>query len=166
MMRAGLASTSGVGGLSPEGKTVGQVIDEQRSWITVQDEKERKEKEKARSAALRNELPLSVVQMTLVTRGFMESFDLKCAFTNQTGQDILAFEGNLEFKDLLGNRLGEDPIEVSTIIRSGGSGSFNESFPSLMVTGLEGKKLSDLNIVWTPTKILFVDGATYPSQFN
>jgi hypothetical protein len=166
LMRTTLGSALSQSAPSYEGKTVGQAIEEQRQWIATQQAEEQKAKQKAaeeeaRREALRQELSLSVVSLTQVSRGFMDGVSLECVYRNATGKDIRAFEGTIEFKDVLGNNLGEDPFKVLTPIKSGDSRNVNESFPYMIAPQLRDKKLSDLAIVWTPTKIVFADGTTY-----
>jgi hypothetical protein len=166
LMRSTLGSAFSQSAPSYEGKTVGQAIEEQRQWIATQDAEEHKAKQKAadeeaQRQALRHELSLSVLSLTPVSHGFMDGVSLECFYRNATGKDIRAFEGTIEFKDVLGNNLGADPFKVLTPIKSGDSRNVNESFPYMIAPQLRDQKLSDLAIVWTPTKIVFADGTTY-----
>src|ERR1700730_9689242 len=99
----------------PTGKTVGEMIEDQRKWVANSSEAERAEKEKdeklaaeiaAKEAALREYITVSLYSLKESDAGFMRGFDAVIAY-KAGGNDIRAFQGELALSDVLGNSLGD-----------------------------------------------------------
>jgi hypothetical protein len=170
-MRAALTSTSLVG------KTVGELIDEERKFETDAKAKEAEEqrlaaearaKEEAQAAELRK-----AVNLTVFDKGFVPSdpyssrFDdfitLKCAYENTSGKDIRAFRGSVRFTDLFGapiyavNLTIDDPVAAGSKATWSGTIKFNQFVESHV--RLRNAALQDMKVIWEPRSILFADGS-------
>lgn len=152
------------------GKTISsQLIEEQRQWAADQDrqtkdEAERQKKlqaeEDAHQAEMRKALTLSLVSLTSGD-SFMGGYaEAKYAFENTSGRNIRAFEGEVEYRDVLDNKLVDDQIKVLKPVAAGHQGSQTETLPYMVYGALRQKKLEDVKTLWKPTKILFSDGTS------
>lgn len=85
-------------------------------------------------------------------------------FKNQTGKGIRAFDGFIEFTDLLGNSIITSKLEIneriaksSTLSWDGGL-RYNQFMADHQRLRSEGQE--NLKISFTPNKILYDDGTT------
>ena len=149
----------------PTGKTVGEMIEEQRQWVAQEAEKEKAEKEKeqklaaeisAKEGALRDLLTVTLYALKDSNSGFMSGFEVSIAF-KAGSKDIRAFEGNLSLVDVLGNSLGEIPVEVLRPLKANDSGTTNYHSLYMAFPQLRQKHIEDIKTQWKPTKIILAD---------
>jgi len=159
-----------------EGKTVGQVIREQRKLLQDADARDKEEKRladeaKRREDSLGNELR-QYLTVTIYDKSFHKA-DIysgeyqdyilsKFAFENRGQKDIRAFRGTVVFQDLFGQELYSTGLAYDEGIRAGqkknwtGTIKYSE-FEDALVR-LRSKDLSNLKVEWRPKTILFADG--------
>jgi hypothetical protein len=149
----------------PTGKTIGEMIEDQRKWVAHNAEEENAEKEKAqelsaeiaaKEAALREFVTVTLYSLKESEYGGMKGFEARLAF-KAGSKDIRAFQGNLALSDVLGNSLGELPVRVLTPLKARESGTTAYSNLYMAFRELQGKHLEDIKAQWKPTKILFAD---------
>jgi hypothetical protein len=164
------------------GKTLGQVIDEERQF----EEKQKKEvqnqehlanearaKEEAQAAELRKAINLSVYGKSFRGSDPMESsYDdyvvFKCAYENTSGRDIRAFKGKLRFTDLFGSKIYMTGLTISDPIKAGtkatwvGSIKYNQFLDADVK--LRNTDLNDMKVEWLPTSVIFTDGTQIGEQ--
>jgi hypothetical protein len=90
------------------------------------------------------------------------ALSLRYAYENRSTKDVRAFEGEVAFKDILGNNLAQIPLKVLNPLRAGEKGSVTARHYFMAYRNLEDKKLDDVKIEWKPQKILFADGTSAP----
>jgi hypothetical protein len=149
----------------PTGKTIGEMIEDQRKWVAqnAQEEKVEKEKEQklsaeiaSRDTALREFVTVTLYSLKESTYGGMNGFEARIAF-KAGSKDIRAFQGNLALSDVLGNSLGELPVKVLTSLKANESGTTDYSNLYMAFPELRGKRLEDIKAQWKPTKIILPD---------
>jgi hypothetical protein len=162
--------------VSWNGKTVGQVIDEQRKWSAEKKSEEDRQtaltaQAKAKQAQVQAELGkalvLSVVKKELVAAdayGIGKNLSVRCAYQNTSSKDIRAFQGTVHFNDLFGDSIFKINIKVSDPVAAGekgvwdGSMHFNEFIDGQK--RLAATSLSDMKVEWSPRTLIFADGTT------
>lgn len=172
------------GGGAPSfiGKTLGEVIEQERTFRTEADtleaEKDRLALEaKAEADALVAELR-GALALTIFDKGFVPSdfragrrddnVTIPAAYENTSGKDIRAFRGAVQFADLFGEEIYtmnltiSDPIAVGEKATWAGQIDYNEFRDDHQA--LHNKDLDDMNIVWRPASIIFADGTTIGEQ--
>jgi hypothetical protein len=177
LMRHNLASGLGKTPPSLVGKTVGDLISEQRTFET--DAKKREEEQarlaadaKAKEDALATELR-KAINLTVFQKGFLGSdamagrfqdyITIKCAYENTSGKDIRAFNGSVRFTDLFDKPIFESALTISDPIKAGakatwdGSINYNQFVDSHR--SLRNADLKDMKIVWIPKSIIYADGS-------
>ena len=172
VMRAGMAKafTDAFGGKpSPKaptlvGKTVAQIIDEERKRDAEEKEREAREKrlaeeaqqrEEARLKTLRDAVLVTPFSMAETTSGFMTAVEVKYAVENTSGKEIRAFEGTMRYRDVLGHQIEESNLKVTEPLKVGEKRNITDHE---FVTSLRSKKLSDVKPEWIPDTVLFADG--------
>jgi len=149
----------------PAGKTVGEMIDDQRRWVAQNAEEERAEKEKeqklsaeiaAKEAALREFVTVTLYGLKESNYSGMRGFEARIAF-KAGGKDIRAFQGNLALSDVLGNSLGNLPVKVLTPLKANESGITDYDNLYVAFRELRGKRVEDIKAQWQPTRIVFAD---------
>jgi hypothetical protein len=154
----------------PTGKTVGEMIAEQRQWAAQEKTEEDKQKQlaaavSAKQAELRNVIGVALYLLTTHEgdEDLTSEVEVGYAYENRSTKDVRAFEGEVAFKDILGNDLGQVSLKVLTPLKAGQKASVIERH-SLSYLGnlgdLRGKKLEDVKIEWRPKNILFADGTS------
>jgi hypothetical protein len=115
-----------------------------------------------------------VIMVQLVKKGFSpknlddgkfdEDITFTIGFTNKTGKNIRAFDGILEFTDLLGNSILESKVEINERIANGATLSWDGGlhYNQFMAPHqrLRGEPQENLKITFSPHKLLFEDGTT------
>jgi hypothetical protein len=164
------------------GKTVGEVIEEQRKLET--DEKARsaeqerlaaeaKAKEDARAAELRGTLTLSVFRKEFMPSNPMGGrysayVSIGCAYQNKSSKDIRAFTGEIAFTDLFGKEIFSSNVTISDPVKAGATGQWEESIEFNQFVDshrrLRDTELKDMKIVWSPRSIIFADGSVIGDQ--
>ncbi len=166
VMRQSLANVfqGGKPGL-PTGKTVREMIEEQRKWVAQEKAEESRQKQlaaevAAKQAEMRNVIGVALYNFTERQSGYADYVEAGFAYENRSTRDVRAFEGKIAFADVLGNNLEEVPLKVLTPIKAGAKASVTDNLFLMAYHGLRGKKLEDVKIDWRPQKILFTDGTT------
>jgi len=173
---SGVAKAFGGTPLSLNGKTVGQVIDEQAKFVKDAEaaaarEKalaaEAKAKEEALVAELRKAISLTVFDKGFIDKDVMAGrfnafITIKCVYENTSGKDIRAFTGDVRFTDLFDKPVFESGLTISDPLKAGAKanwlGSIEHNPFMADREALKNAKLADLKIVWLPKSILFADG--------
>lgn len=149
----------------PTGKTLGEMIAEQRQWVSQEKLEEIRQKQlaavvAARQAEMRNLIEVALYSFTERRESFSHYAEAKFAYENRSAKDVRAFEGTIVFSDILGNHLEDVSLKVLTPIKSRAKASVNEDLDFEFYGDLRDKKLDDVKIEWRPEKILFADGTT------
>ncbi len=158
------------------GKTLGDIITQERKF----EEKEKKEgeeqkrlaaeaaaKEQRRAEELRKALNLSVYDKSFrasdPSAGSYEDYIIiKCAYENTSGKDIRAFKGKLRFADLFGSEIFESGLTISDPVGAGqkatwvGTIKYNQFIDQDV--RLKNTLLKDMKAEWLPSSIIFADG--------
>jgi hypothetical protein len=146
------------------GKTVAQIIDDQRTIEKEEREREAREKrlaeearqrEAARLKKLWESILITPFSLKEVERGFMTAEEIKYAVENLSGRDIRAFEGTMKFRDVLGHDVDDGHVKVTELLKAGEKRTITDHE---FMTSLRGKKLEELKVEWVPDAILFADG--------
>ena len=166
MVRQNLSSMfQGAKPTVPTGKTIGEMIEDQRKWVAQTEQAEKAEKEKeqrlaaeiaAKEASLREFVTVTLYGLKEEDAGFMHGFGASIAF-KAGNKDIRAFQGNLVLSDVLGNSLGEIPVKVLRPLKANDSGTTSYSNAYMAFPELRGKRLEDVKAQWKPTKIILAD---------
>lgn len=177
-MRQGLAKGLGQAPPSLVGKSVGDLIDEQRKFeASAKSEADAAERlaaeAKAKEEAIAQELRKSLTFVP-IEKGFYEPetyksyITLKCAYQNTGPKDIRAFTGTLRFTDLFDKLIFESGLTVSDPIAAGAkanwSGSIEYNQFNDVQTRFKNADLKDMKTVWIPESILFADGSKAGKQ--
>ena len=175
-LRASASEAIGAEAESVVGKTVGEVIDEERA---LQDEaaarREQEERlaaaararEEALAAELRDAILLTVSSKSFVpsaplARRYDDYITFRVAYENTSDRDIRAFRGRLRFTDLFGTEIMSSGITIQDPVAAGDRDTwagqieynqFNDEHVRLRQT-----KLNDMRVEWLPASIIFADG--------
>lgn len=159
--------------LLPTGKTIGQVIEEQRKWVADENERERQDKERRAKAqaeadkqrrALLDSLSVTVYEKGFTSENFQDYITMKFAYENHTDKPIRGFKGDIEFDDLFGDKIKvsslteDEPLAAGQTRRVSKTLNYNQFIDA--DKKLRSTELSNLKIVWKPSQILFVDGSS------
>jgi len=177
ILRTKIGQAFGSAAAEVVGKTVGELIAEQRDIETKakreQDEQDRLAAEaRAKQEAIADELRKSIT-LTVYDKSFIGSdamagryedyIIIRCAYQNNNAKDIRAFTGIVQFTDLFGKKIFESNLTVSDPISAGKKSSWNgqikyNQFKDDHQT-LRNTALADMKIIWLPSQILFADGS-------
>jgi hypothetical protein len=166
----------------PVGKTIGQVITDERKQIQgqkVKDAAEMVAKEKAQAEeAVQRERMNQSLSVVLYGKGFLPSdlesgryqdhITIKLAYKNTSEKKIRAFRGAVEFKDLFGDtikRVGlkeENSLDPGAFKRVERTIDFNQFIDS--DKKLAQADIKNLKAEWKPDLILFSDGTSLRSD--
>jgi len=176
-MRNGAAWALGGSPPSIVGKTVGDLISEERQFeegakkdaeVSGRLADEAKAREEAAAVELRKTVNLSVYQKSYrpadPDAGSYEDYVvIKCAYENTSGKDIRAFTGKLRFTDLFGSEIYQSGLTISDPIRTGakttwvGSIKYNQFVDEDV--RLRNTDLKDMRVEWLPQAVIFADGS-------
>jgi hypothetical protein len=176
LMRRGLVKGLGQSLPSIVGKTVGDLIADQR--VFEADAKKRdaeqakvateaKGKEEAIASELRKALMLTVFEKDYAPSNAMagryqDYITIKCAYENTSGKDIRAFTGSVRFTDLFGKPVFETNLTVSDPIKAGAKATWNGAIDYNQFRdahrSLRNAELANLKVVWLPKSIIYMDG--------
>jgi hypothetical protein len=176
-LRRGLGGLLGLEPPQHVGKTVGQILEEQRAFqesakaAEVEQARlaaEAKAKQDAQAEQLRSSIALAVYE-----KGFVESnwranqykdlVTIECTYENKSSRDIRAFTGTIRFNDLFDRKLFESSITISDPVAAGTRGTwsggieYNEFVDEHQA--LRNTPLENMKVVWLPASILFADGS-------
>ncbi|MBY0360160.1 MAG: hypothetical protein K2W82_19310 [Candidatus Obscuribacterales bacterium] len=178
IFRVGMSNAFGKGKEDsfPVGKTIGEVIaDERKSAAEAakkeEEEKVRREKAAAEDEALRQNMRNSL-SVTVYEKGFRDSdwqngiykdvITLKVAYENHSNKDIRGFKGTVVFNDLFGKLIAKSNLQEDEILPAGKAKKvaltidYNQFLDT--DTRLKTTELKNMNITWEPDTILFTDG--------
>jgi hypothetical protein len=157
----------------PVGMTIGDMIEDQRTWVADQqkqggDEKERAARARAEDERLRQEL-LRAVTVTVVEKGFKsEAFQdvitFNVMYQNKSGKDIRGFKGSILFSDLFEVEITpfmiseDEPLASGATKRQAWTLKYNQFIDNHVK--LRNTALDSLKIEWRPQVILFADGTS------
>lgn len=180
-MRRAAGKAFGGSELPIVGKTVGELINEQRQFqadakVKEDEQKklaaEAKAKADALAAELRKAINLTVFEKTFVPSDpmggrFGDYINLKCVYENTSGKDIRAFRGHVRFTDLFDKEVFTTSLTISDPVSAGqkanwtGSIKYNQFMSEMQA--LRNAELNDMKIVWLPDSVLFADGTSLGS---
>jgi hypothetical protein len=159
------------------GKTVGDLINEQRQFEEGAKKdaeaqkrlaEEAKAKEEAAAAELRKTVNLSVYEKSyrpadLDAGSYQDYVVIKCAYENTSSKDIRAFRGKLRFADLFGSEIYQSGLTISDPIKAGakatwiGTIKYNRFIDEDVK--LKNTDLKDMRVEWVPLSVIFTDGS-------
>ena len=159
-----------------EGKTVGDVIEEQKKLKAEYDaqeaEKKRlaeetKKKEAAIAAELNQYLVVTPTKKEFQGKNiyageFEDHILITFAFQNKSAKDIKAFRGNTTFNDLFGEKIYSTNLTYDQGIKAGetktwvGSIKYNQFMDDH--SRFNNKSLENMKFVWTAKAIMYSDG--------
>jgi hypothetical protein len=181
-MRRAATKTLGGTDVSVVGKTVGELIDDERkvradAKIREEEEKRLAAEAKAKADVLTAQLR-NAISLTVFDKGFRPSspmdgqFDafitLKCVYENKSDKDIRAFRGHVQFTDLFGKEIFTTNLTISNPIAAGQkanwTGVINYNQFNAEQQSLRNAGLADMKIIWLPDSVLFADGSSLGSS--
>jgi hypothetical protein len=149
----------------PTGKTIGEMLEDQRNWVAQHTHQEKEEQERelklaaeiaTQEAVLREFVTVTLNKLEQSDPNFINGFEARIAF--KVGRnDIRAFRGKLVLSDALGNSFGEIPVKVLTPIKANCSGTTNYRNLYISFPELRWKRLQDIKTEWKPAEIIFAD---------
>lgn len=163
-------------GDSLEGKTVGQVIAEQKkirddAEARAQEERrlaeEARKKEEALAAEIRKYLILTVYEKGFLARDiyagrYEDYITFKVAAQNTGTRSIRGFRGTVIFKDLFGETIKEVNLSEDTGLGPGEKKNYEYTLKYNQFIDsdvkLQEKALSNMKVEWQPKTVLFTDG--------
>jgi len=176
-LMVGAIARNAMGSYPLDGKTVGQILDEQKQFVAQQDaearaQKEAQEKEAARVAAIQASIRQAVT-VAILSKHYQE-FDfenritqsgtvLKIQFHNTGNKAIRAFKGQIEFDNQFGDKITttnidrEDPIKPGEIQTDSLINEYGDA-------EIRTKPLDQMKVKWIPTAILFADGTKLSTE--
>jgi hypothetical protein len=174
MLRQAMASMlSKDNAAKDDGKTIGEIIEEQRKWIAdekVRDEEEKQKREKAKAEAeaqqkiLRDALSVTIYDKGFESVSYQDYITIKLAYQNTSGKDIRGFKGVLSFQDLFGDTIQNVSLKEDSPLKNGESKRVGRtiSYNQFMEkdTKLRNTEMNNLKTVWKPELILFTDGSS------
>ena len=164
--------------LNPIGKTVGELVNNERDFETKQKQQEADQARltaatQAKENALHVELREDIL-LTVVSKGFeaadyqanrmRDAISLSCVYKNRSKKGIRAFTGIIQFSDLFGKKIKDvhmtitDPIEADNTGDWFGSLNYNQFMDDDIQ--LRNTSLSDMKVEWLPSSIIYSDGST------
>ncbi len=159
------------------GKTIGDLIKEERDLeATAKAEQakqdklaaEAKAKEEAAAQQLRKAINLTVFSKSFLESDFHEGryedlIVIACVYENTAGKDVRAFTGAVKFADLFGKEIFTSNLTIQDAVKAGekatwrGTIRYNQFIESHQA--LRNAELKDMQITWLPRQILFADGS-------
>ncbi len=181
-MRRAAAKSVGGSDTPVVGKTVGEIIaDEKKAQAEVKVREEEQKRlaaeAKAKTDALTEQMR-NAIALTVFSKGFIPSdpmggryedrITIKCAYENKSGKDIRAFTGRVEFTDLFGKEIFATNLTISDPIAAGAKGTWTGGIKYNQFISehqnLKDADLADMKVVWSPSQVLFADGATLSAE--
>lgn len=158
------------------GKTVDQVIADQRAFEVAQKQEQERaaqlaaEEKAKREVTLRSmlaSLTVGIVSKSFQAANFengtyQDAITMTFAFKNTSSKDIRAFKGVVVYKTLMGDLITQMNLERDQVISAGHSATWDaqtdyNQFMDKDVK-LRNTDLKNLKIEWQPQSILFTDG--------
>jgi hypothetical protein len=168
-LRSKMGSMLGAEACNPVGRTVGQIIDEQKAYIAKQEEREEREKqlaleEKAKEEAMISELKKSIMVTPYALQKdedrLFPGVELRYTCANTGSKDIRAFRGRLVITDILGSEVADVEVKSLAPLKAGARRNESDFLPTMVYGSVRGKKYEDLKFVWKPETVILSDGTT------
>jgi hypothetical protein len=181
-MRYAAAKAFGGTEKSMVGKTVGDLISEERQFEekAKKDEEQQKRladeakgKEEVQATQLRKTVNLSVYAKSFqpsdaMAGSFNDYVVIKCAYENTSGKDIRAFRGKLRFTDLFGREIYQSGLTISDPIKAGVKATWTGTIKYNQFEDDDVKfkntDLQDMKVEWLPSSVIFADGTRLGEQ--
>ena len=178
MMRSSKALGVGKKELSPVGKTVGQLIGDEREWEALMKAEQQGlaqtvAKQDTQAGELRKIIDLTVVEKSFLpadskSRRLQDTLVIKCTYHNNSNKDIRYLRGDIFFRDLFGHTIAAIRIDISGPIKAGEKKTWTdmEDYSHLMDRDkkLKDTGLKDINIDWRPQTVIFTDGSIHGGE--
>lgn len=158
---------------SPNGKSVQQILDEQRAWIAEEKKGEEgtrhlaaeaKAREEAKVSALRRVVSVAPFAVKAVERSFMDGFEMKVTCENTSDREVRAFDGRLILRDVLGEELADIQVKEIRALKAGEKRTLTVSGALMAHPKMRDKVLDDLKSEWKPLTVLFSDGTRLDAE--
>ena len=181
-LRRAFAENLGGDGPVIVGKTVAEVIEEERTFRDEADARKAEEDRlaaeataaaDARVAELRKALTLTIFDKSFrpsdaMNGRFEDLILIQAAYENTSGKDIRAFRGSVQFTDLFGEQIYVTNLTISDPIAAGANATWSGQIRYNQFMSdqqeLRNTDLDDMRIVWRPASIMFADGTTIGDQ--
>lgn len=157
----------------PVGKTVGQVIEDQRTFMKQAADEARQDslraasaraEEERQQAILRQAVTVTVFEKGLSRGEYESSMMCKVSMENHSGKDIRGFQGSLVFRDLFGDQVIRFGLKEDEVLKAGQSRRVTRywDYNQFMDDHNRwvGTKLENMKIAWEPKTVLFTDGSS------
>ena len=153
----------------PVGMTIGDMIEDQRTWVADQQKKGADDaRARAEEERQRKEL-LQAVTVTVVEKGFksgefQDYVTINVMYQNKSGKDIRGFKGSILFSDLFDVEITpfsiseDEPLPAGATKRQEWTLKYNQFIDNHVK--LRNTALDSLKIEWRPQVILFADGTS------
>ncbi len=153
-------------GISLADKTYADIIEDAKSYQAEQLALAEKTKleEEAKRQRFSASLTVAMFDKGFTKADYQSYLTYGFVFENKTNKDIRAFKGSVSIQDLFDTEISvinltiDSPIKAKSTFKGNYTTEYND-FRAKDVK-LKSKTLEDLKIVWTPEKILFVDGTS------
>jgi hypothetical protein len=151
---------------SLEGITYGEILAKAKDYkeeqaVLAENAKLEEEEKRQRLGAA---LTVALYDKGYVEYDYEDYLTYSFVFENKTDKDIRAFKGFISINDLFDSEIKSINLTIDDPIPAGEKfkGSYTTDYNQFMDEDkrLKAKDLSDLNVVWTPEKIIFMDGTT------
>ncbi|GLB52442.1 hypothetical protein NBRC110019_14820 [Neptunitalea chrysea] len=153
-------------GDSLEGKTYKEILKEAKDYKQEQEalaEKARIEEEEKRQK-LGAALTVAMYNKGYEEYDYDKYLTYSLVFENKTDKEIRAFKGSLAINDLFDAEIKTINLTIDEPIKAGETykGTYTTDYNQFRDEDkrLKNKDMKDLNVVWTPEKIIFADGTT------
>lgn len=174
----GAIARSAFGNYSLEGKSVGNIIDEQKQWTAAEDARqlaahEQQVKEEQKQAAIRDQLRRSVTVAPLAKRfqeadpdnGNFQSFNVVTwQYHNVGAKDIKAFKGHLQLTNQFGDKIAGFLIDYEQRLGKGRTVTEELDYDFNKFEDKDARvrdtPLSQMKFVWEPTAVIYADGSS------
>lgn len=175
LMAALMRTTLTSGGF--EGKTVGQLIQEQKNIAAEAEAKEKEAKRLADEAAKKEAAIASELSQYIMVAPFKKSFhkadyrnyeyedkiNISFVIENKSNKDIKAFKGETIFKDAFGEPIRSTTLTYDEGIKAGQKKNwYGELKYNQFMTGQQkfrDTELENMKFEWKPKAIIFKDGS-------
>jgi hypothetical protein len=149
-----------------EGKTYREILEEAKDYKREQEVLANKAKleEEEKRQRLGAALTVALYDKGFEKHSYQEYLTYSLAFENKTDKDIRAFKGSISIQDLFDIEIKSISLTIDDPVLAGETfkGTYTTDYNQFMDedTRLKSKDMDDLKVVWTPEKIIFVDGTT------
>ncbi|MEH6771895.1 hypothetical protein [Maribacter arcticus] len=166
LVMAGWIMRSKLKGEDLEGKSYNEIIMDAKDYKKEQvllAEKAKLEEEERR-ARLGAALTVAMYEKGYREHRYEKYLTYSLAFENKTDQNIRAFKGTISIQDLFDTEIKSISLTIDDPINAGETfkGTYTSDYNRFMDedTRLKNKDMDDLKVIWTPEKIIFIDGTT------